>query len=177
MDQGMDIVQPWLRELLRPLCCQAYTSIKNQHGITGPSQAIGLANPTPSSPSGWVSADTITTGYLSLFNQKLQKSGLTVEWLYSSVTVDEMTGGSGPIINSNGNNSRANTNGSSSPTVSSEFVSVDRERVQNGLRTTPMWSVTVKVDGELYGSGRGVTKKLARNEAAKVGLGKLGIDV
>ncbi|KAF9031840.1 ribonuclease III [Hymenopellis radicata] len=42
-----------------------------------------------------------------------------------------------------------------------------------GTKTTPVWYVTVVVDGEFYGSGKGITKKSARNEAAKEGLKKL----
>lgn len=46
-----------------------------------------------------------------------------------------------------------------------------------GTRTTPIWLVRVMVDGEYFGKGRGNTKKLARNDAAKEGLKKLGIFV
>lgn len=47
----------------------------------------------------------------------------------------------------------------------------------DGTHTTPIWSVRVEVDGEEYGRGKGGTKKAARNEAAKEGLVRLGIDV
>lgn len=43
--------------------------------------------------------------------------------------------------------------------------------------TTPVWCVKVIVNGEFFGDGRGNTKKAARNEAAKVGLEKMGIIV
>jgi len=43
--------------------------------------------------------------------------------------------------------------------------------------TTPVWCVKVIVNGEFFGDGRGNTKKAARNEAAKVGLEKMGIVV
>lgn len=46
-----------------------------------------------------------------------------------------------------------------------------------GTHSTPVWYVKVFVDGEFYGRGRGNTKKAARNEAAKEGLLKFGIDV
>ncbi|KAG5648801.1 hypothetical protein DXG03_000150 [Asterophora parasitica] len=46
-----------------------------------------------------------------------------------------------------------------------------------GTKTTPVWFVRVLVDGEFYGRGRGNTKKAARNEAAKLGLEKMGIFV
>ncbi|KIM63657.1 hypothetical protein SCLCIDRAFT_735641 [Scleroderma citrinum Foug A] len=47
----------------------------------------------------------------------------------------------------------------------------------DGSHTTPIWSVRVEVDGEEYGRGKGGTKKAARNEAAKEGLVRLGVDV
>lgn len=46
-----------------------------------------------------------------------------------------------------------------------------------GTKATPLWFVTVLVDGVFYGSGRGTSKKAARNEAAKAGLDQLGIHV
>ncbi|KAJ7591464.1 ribonuclease III domain-containing protein [Mycena floridula] len=46
-----------------------------------------------------------------------------------------------------------------------------------GIKTTPVWSVQVIVDGQSLGKGRGNTKKSARNEAAKVGLQNLGVHV
>ena len=49
--------------------------------------------------------------------------------------------------------------------------------VARGTKTTPVWYVKVIVDGQFYGKGRGSTKKAARNEAAKVGLEKMGIFV
>ncbi|KAF8076702.1 ribonuclease III domain-containing protein [Lyophyllum atratum] len=51
------------------------------------------------------------------------------------------------------------------------------EDEMQGTKTTPVWFVKVVVDGEFYGKGRGNTKKAARNEAAKVGLEKMGIFV
>jgi ribonuclease III len=49
--------------------------------------------------------------------------------------------------------------------------------IVKGMKTTPVWYVKVIVDGEFYGKGRGSNKKAARNEAAKVGLEKMGIFV
>ncbi|KAG2141663.1 ribonuclease III domain-containing protein [Suillus cothurnatus] len=46
-----------------------------------------------------------------------------------------------------------------------------------GTKTTPIWIVKCEVDGEVYGRGQGGTKKAARNEAAKEGLKKMGIEV
>ncbi|KAG6885470.1 hypothetical protein C0993_001335 [Termitomyces sp. T159_Od127] len=60
--------------------------------------------------------------------------------------------------------------------VSEEVVEVD-EATKNASKMTPVWYVKVLVDGELYGNGRGNTKKAARNEAAKIGLERLGVIV
>jgi len=92
-----------------------------------------------------------TTGHLALFNQHLQKSNRLVEWIYSD-TCEPSCNGSLDLNN-----------------VSPE--------VARGARTTPIWYVKVVVDGQFYGNGRGSTKKAARNEAAKVGLEKMGIFV
>jgi len=43
-----------------------------------------------------------------------------------------------------------------------------------GTKTTPIWVVRAMVDGQCLGRGRGTTKKVAKNEAAKEGLKKLG---
>jgi len=49
--------------------------------------------------------------------------------------------------------------------------------VSEGATTTPIWTVRVEVDGEVFGHGKGGTKKAARNEAAKEGLVHMGIEV
>ena len=46
-----------------------------------------------------------------------------------------------------------------------------------GTHTTPVWYAKAIVDGQFYGRGRGNTKKAAKNEAAKEGLVKLGVEV
>lgn len=56
--------------------------------------------------------------------------------------------------------------------VPEEGVEID-EVAKNVSKTTPVWYVKVLVDGEFYGTGRGNTKRAARNEAAKIGLERL----
>jgi len=58
-----------------------------------------------------------------------------------------------------------------------EWVYSDGASEGQGTKTTPIWAVNVLVDGKFYGRGRGYNKKAARNEAAKIGLKKLGIVV
>ncbi|KAF9498753.1 ribonuclease III [Pleurotus eryngii] len=48
---------------------------------------------------------------------------------------------------------------------------------EDATRTTPMWTVKAFVNGEMYGSGKGTSKKAARHVAAKEGLQRLGINV
>ncbi|CDO73797.1 hypothetical protein BN946_scf185015.g126 [Trametes cinnabarina] len=56
-----------------------------------------------------------------------------------------------------------------------EWVYVDS--AGEGTKTTPIWVVRAMVEGQCLGSGRGSTKKAARNEAAKEGLVRLGVPV
>ena len=94
---------------------------------------------------------TTTIGHLALFNQHLQKANKQVEWIYSN--------GRDPI-----------DNGYTDMGLSPDLAII-------GTKTTPVWYVKVMVDGEFHGRGRAITKKAARNEAAKEGLHKLGIMV
>lgn len=93
-----------------------------------------------------------TIGHLALFNQHLQKTSRSVEWIYSD-------GGDS-----------ANNGGYSD-------VGLSPDVMIKGTKATPVWYVKVMVDGDFYGRGRGNTKKAARNEAAKEGLRVLGIEV
>ncbi|KAI0068583.1 ribonuclease III [Artomyces pyxidatus] len=51
------------------------------------------------------------------------------------------------------------------------------DSVGEGTKATPVWVARAMIGGECYGSGRGNTKKAAKNEAAKLGLKKLGVVV
>jgi len=44
-------------------------------------------------------------------------------------------------------------------------------------KTTPVWCAIVFVDDEAYGRGKGTTKQMAKNEAAKEGLDRMGVTV
>ncbi len=46
--------------------------------------------------------------------------------------------------------------------------------VPEGNRSTPVWTVDAWMEGKFVGTGKGNTKKAARNEAAKQGLRFLG---
>jgi len=94
-----------------------------------------------------------------LFNQLLQKANRSVEWVYDDLNVGEALKGDQP------------------DSAAYRDMCLPAEDMIKGTKVTPVWYVKVLVDGELYGKGRGSTKKAARNEAAKEGLEKLGIKV
>lgn len=153
-DQGLEKVKEWLGVLLRPYAAAAYHLVRKQHGYPPPSPPAELASGTSQSPGphGDIghAVSMATIGYLALFNQHLQKANRQVEWVYHS---------------------------HESEAAAEEFgLSTDSE-VRKGVKTTPVWLVKVLVDGVYHGRGKGNTKKLARNSAAKEGLEKLGIQV
>jgi len=149
LDQGLDAVTQWLYPLFRPYAKAAYLIVRQQHGL--PVLPTPASSPRSTPPAESDVADlptmTTTTGHLALFNQHLQKSNRLVEWIYSDPLKDD-----------------------------SLDLNVSPE-ITKGMKTTPVWYVKVMVDGEFYGKGRGSNKKAARNEAAKVGLEKMGIFV
>ncbi|KAG7447587.1 ribonuclease III [Guyanagaster necrorhizus] len=153
VDQGLDCTQPWLSELFRPYVELAYNTVRMQHGLPS---ACAPPSPPPAhnqfparQPLGHTDLNVTetTVGHLGLFNQHLQKANQQVEWIYSTHNPD-----------------------------SDDGEEVDTEMLK-GIKTTPVWYVKVVVDGEHFGKGKGNTKKAARNEAAKEGLKKLGINV
>ncbi|KAJ7432316.1 ribonuclease III domain-containing protein [Mycena galericulata] len=152
-DQGLEAVKTWLNALFRPYAKAAYNVVRMQHGLppVSPAASVAAPNTVPSSPpaSPGLGSDTTTVGHLALFNQHLQKGAQRVEWVYS----DQHPFG----VNS-------------APAAAGDVFGP-------GNKTTPVWAVQVFVDGEVFGRGRGNTKKAARNEAAKQGLARLGVVV
>jgi ribonuclease-3 len=200
-DQGLEVVRAWLSELLLPHIRSAYATVRAEHGLppsptpplspvienevtdavhalespsfgpapdTGgshdavaftPSLELNTMNSLPIGPLPPPSHTITTTiGHLALFNQRLQHN--SVEWIYE--------------------NSEPSAPSTSSPSTSVTLPVTQPHATRiarNSRRSTPMWTVRVLVDGEYFGKGRGGTKKVARNEAAKEGLAKLGINV
>ncbi|KAJ7771067.1 ribonuclease III domain-containing protein [Mycena maculata] len=152
-DQSLESVQAWLNVLFRPYARAAYDVVRTQHGLppvsAGPDPPVA-DRPAPS-PSPPLSPDS-TVGHLALFNQHLQKGMQRVEWVYSD-------------------NHPFGMDNASAGDVSPDAFAF------RGTKTTPVWAVQVYVDGEVFGRGRGNTKKAARNEAAKQGLTRLGVTV
>ena len=125
-----------------------------------------------------------TTGHLALFNQHLQKANKRVEWVYWDGKDAPSTPSTSPL-NSNNSDALATSSVESDGATSTAIVTAgwyadpgvpEHLRIE-GTQVTPVWYVKVLVEGEFYGRGRGNTKKSARNEAAKEGLVKLGIEV
>ncbi|KAE9409811.1 ribonuclease III [Gymnopus androsaceus JB14] len=190
-DQGLEVVQQWLNELLRPYAAAAYRLVRAQHGLPlesspsppspgppspgSPTDSSTESSPslypspptsknTPSqtqplspSPFGYVNIDmTMTTiGHLALFNQHTQKSNRAVEWIYNEGNPEVDPAAQGSL----------------------QLISPSMMKGMKGMKTTPIWSAEVIVDGECLGLGKGGTKKVARNEAAKLGLRNLGVFV
>ncbi|KAF9006702.1 ribonuclease III domain-containing protein [Cyathus striatus] len=156
LDQGLDVVKRWLEHLFRPYAKAAYQAVREQHGLPPLPTPASSPHPSPTNthrqlPETFTAVSNI--GHLALFNQETQKHNRLIEWIYSDGT--ELSLGNGYV-----------------PADAPDSV-----RKTKGTKTTPVWYVRVLVDGEVYGQGRGNTKKAARNEAAKMGLRKMGIEV
>ncbi|KDR84126.1 hypothetical protein GALMADRAFT_699410 [Galerina marginata CBS 339.88] len=166
IDQGLDAVNKWVVPLFKPYAIAAYRIAREQHGLPAmppsfctPNHARTdiaidkeMSSPGAPHPEPTELSNMPTIGHLALFNQFLQKMGRQTEWIYSD-----------------GNESPAG-NGYSD-------VGLPPDVLIKGTKVTPVWYVKVMVDGQFHGRGRGNTKKAARNEAAKEGLSKLGIEV
>lgn len=149
-ERGLEEVKRWLDPLFRPYAESAYKLVREEYSLL-PSSVLCDTPPSPSS-SNLEPPDTLiasqTTGHLALFNQELSKSGdRQVEWIYFN-SPDKPVG---------------NEEDKCPYEISSKGIAV--------------WQVKVLVDGECFGQGKGNTKRSARDEAAKVGLSKMGIHV
>ena len=166
-DQGIEAVRSWLRPLLLPDAFEAYRIVRKEYGLpplegvapakrTSALAQLSANTPFEASRSMWFSPPpgqySTNVGHLALFNQHLQQESKPVEWVYT-------------------------------------------DSAGEGSETTPVWVciflagfpfheheltflqiVQAMVDGDCVGCGRGNTKKAAKNEAAKEGLAKLGVE-
>ncbi|KAF5320911.1 hypothetical protein D9619_000729 [Psilocybe cf. subviscida] len=169
-----------------------------------PSYSISSPPPHPE-PRDLANMPTI--GHLALFNQQIQRTNRQVEWIYSDGTEVMVADDDDANTNAataaddgdSGSVATSDSDGKSSDTMSESdllkgrtldgapafkkrksaytAVALPREVLTKGSKATPVWYVKVMVDGEYYGRGRGISKKAARNEAAKEGLKALGIEV
>ncbi|KAF9238836.1 ribonuclease III [Melanogaster broomeanus] len=173
VDQGLAAVEPWLKTLLRPYTTEAYIYVRTQHGLpplpapvapplaaststssnsSGSSDHSGAPTPAPASAPD-ESADTRASIRSALSHRRPHASGTPT------------TTGHLALFNQQLQKARR------------EVEWLYSDGVGQGTDTTPIWVVRVEVDGEVFGKGRGGTKKAARNEAAKEGLVRMGIVV
>ncbi|KAF6761927.1 ribonuclease III domain-containing protein [Ephemerocybe angulata] len=206
-DQGLPAVQAWLKPLFEPFAREAYHLVRKQHSLPPlPPSHSALGQSSADIATGALgSAPTI--GHLALFNQLVAKANKKVEWVHSdgnepALPQTILLPAPGCILQPNGARAApiANDSGASTTPVHDQLNGVCDAAVNGvnghngngtwyadplvpshlrikGTHTTPVWYVKVFVDGEFYGRGRGNTKKAARNEAAREGLLKLGVEV
>ncbi|KAL0070093.1 hypothetical protein AAF712_002580 [Marasmius tenuissimus] len=193
-DQGLEVVKPWLRALFRPYAMAAYNMIRAQHGLPPISQAFPgdppslsesssspSSSPTPSPPSSpqsesgaelplrhaGYSNPEVQIGYLALFNQTVGKKNLSLEWRYDPLN---------QYIDRTSNVASGSGGGGGRQGVNQNFF-FDPAIARKSANMTPVWIVKAMINGECYGEGKGATKKAAKNNAAKMGLQKLGVAV
>ncbi|KAK1232092.1 hypothetical protein PQX77_004750 [Marasmius sp. AFHP31] len=193
-DQGIEVVKPWLRALFRPYAMAAYNMIRIQHGLPPINQAFPgdppsasesssspSNSPTPSPPSSpqsdsgaelpprhaGYSNPEVQIGYLALFNQIIGKKNLSLEWRYEPLD---------HYIDKTSKVASGSSGGGSRHGVSQNFF-FDPAIARKSANMTPVWIVKAMISGECYGEGKGATKKAAKNNAAKMGLQRLGVAV
>jgi ribonuclease-3 len=151
LDQGFVAVTTWLEKLLTPYSKAAYQIIRRQHGLS----AIPIT-PCSTHPGG----------------KTADRNG-------------HQNGGAfddAPTVPVGGHLSLFNQLVQKrNDTVEWKFSDREEDKAKEDESTvkerkvTPFWSAKVLVNGEDYGQGKGITKKVAQSEAAKQGLHKLGV--
>ncbi|KXN89461.1 Ribonuclease 3 [Leucoagaricus sp. SymC.cos] len=154
LDQGLEVIRAWLDKLLGPYTKAAYEIVRQQHGLPA------LPNfPVPSR--------------FGRFNDGLQ--GL------NGVMHDELpttpAGGYLALFNQCLQKGNREVEWMFSDGRREDADKPESLVVVKGKKATPVWCATVRVDSEVYGKGKGTTKQLAKNEAAKQGLERMGINV
>ena len=169
LDQGLSTVEKWLKLLFKPYATEAYIRVRTQHGLP--------PLPAPVSPPLTASNSVSSTSS-------------------SSDTTSSEPSSDGSKTNAGATSAPAHRNPHHHPhatgTPTTGHLALFNQQLQKSRRevewvydecdaegtiTTPIWAVRVEVDGEVFGRGRGGTKKAARNEAAKEGLVRMGIVV
>ncbi|ETW84122.1 hypothetical protein HETIRDRAFT_239865, partial [Heterobasidion irregulare TC 32-1] len=147
-DQGLVAVQDWLRALLRPYVHEAYRIVRSQHGLPPASATSGAPAGPPPAP------------------RRLSNPALPVSPPPSpSPSLTSATIGHLGLFNQRLQQDNR--------TIEWSFS----DSKDQGTKATPVWVARALVDRECWGTGRGNTKKAAKNEAAKQGLSKIGYTV
>lgn len=148
MDQGLEAVRSWLRPLFLPYALESYRIVRKEYGLP-PSDGFSVKR---SSPLSQLSPNTSMEASRSMWRSPppAQYSASVGHLaLFNQCLQQE----SKPV----------------------EWVYTGS--AGEGSKTTPVWVVRAIVGGDCIGCGRGSTKKAAKNEAAKEGLVKMGVDV
>ncbi|THH12381.1 hypothetical protein EW145_g38 [Phellinidium pouzarii] len=156
IDRGISVVSDWIKVLFLPYVKEAYRIVRGQYGLT-PQREIRPLSP-PSSPN-FSGAGGGHNG-----SQRPLPSGSDLDRTASySAGGLEASGSFLSLFNQHCQQQNK--------LIEWVYGEVKGE----GTNVTPIWSVQARIDGRLYATGQGSTKKAAQNEAAKNGLVKLGL--
>lgn len=172
LDQGLTKTSQWLTALLKPYTIEAYIRVRTQHGLP--------PLPTPVSPPLAPSTSVSSAS-----------SGTSLRSDTTSSTPASKGSRKSAGASSTARNSHHHPHATGTPTTTGHLALFNQQLqkarrevewvyddcVAEGTITTPIWAVRVEIDGEVFGRGKGGTKKAARNEAAKEGLIRMGIVV
>ncbi|KAH0840165.1 ribonuclease III [Lanmaoa asiatica] len=162
------------RHFLNPYTTEAYICVRTEHGLP--------PLPAPVSPPLAPSTSVSSTSSASSSSSDTTSSPPSPEGSRKSTSITSTPAHRNP---------HHHPHASGTPTTTGhlalfhqqlqktrrEVEWVYDDAVAEGTTTTPIWVVRVEVDGEVFGRGKGGTKKAARNEAAKEGLVRMGIVV
>ncbi|KAJ6451950.1 ribonuclease III domain-containing protein [Mycena sanguinolenta] len=159
LDQGIDACKAWLNALFRPYAAAAYAAVRAEHGLP-PVQRDPLPSSSNRSMNRPVSPSPSSHSSFSVDNSSRDSNGATTGHL--------------ALFNQCCQKRDARVEWKYSD--DQPFGPIDgANEIEGGSKSTPVWSVQVLVDGEVYGCGRGNTKKAARDGAAKQGLVRMGV--
>ena len=147
VEQGLEAVRRWLDPLFRPYAECAYKLVREEHGLP-PFPTPSPSPGPPTQPSRAGSTDPRTPSTTDGHLSYFNQQLQKSDRQFEWIYSNTPDGGDAA-----------------------------QTSAPKGTKTTPVWYAKVIVDGELYGHGRGITKKAARNEAAKIGLKTMGIFV
>ncbi|KAF4619567.1 hypothetical protein D9613_004896 [Agrocybe pediades] len=148
-DQGLETVMRWVYPLFRPYAIAAYTIAREQHGLPPVQCALHTISP---------------------------RRGSIVPQASPHPEPNELA--NMPVVGHLALfNQHLQKMGKSIEWNYTDEMDARVAPSTRGTKATPVWAVSVYVDGQFLGSGKGATKKVARNEAAKAALILLGIEV
>ncbi|KAF8838633.1 ribonuclease III [Paxillus ammoniavirescens] len=177
LDQGLAAVEPWLKALFGPYATEAYLRVRVQHGLP---PLPALTAPPLATTTSVSSASSGSSARSGTGTSASTSGGRAIEPARTRATSASAYRPPHHHPHASGNSTTAGHLGLFNQHLQRarrEVEWVYADGVGEGTNTTPIWVVRVEVDGEVYGKGRGGTKKAARNEAAKEGLVKMGIIV